>query len=53
MCEFICIESLCCAVYCYRRVKLAISETALVSKKKKKDDKEKERKRKKRMVPFD
>lgn len=48
MCEFICIESLCCAVYCYRRVKLAISETALVSKKKKKDDKEKERKRKKK-----
>lgn len=53
MCEFICIESLCCAVYCYRRVKLAISETALVSKKKKKKMiKKKKEKEKKEWCPL-
>lgn len=47
VCELICMEkSLCCAVYCYCKVKLAISETALVLKK------NKWKKKKKRMVPF-
>lgn len=32
MCKFICVGNLCCAVYCYCKIKLAISETALVSK---------------------
>lgn len=40
MCEFICIERVCVVLFCYYKVKSAISETALVSKKK-------------RMVPFD
>ena len=43
MCEFICIERVCIVLsICYCKIKSAIYETALVSKKKKK-----------RMVPFD
>lgn len=38
MCEFICIERVCVVLFCYYKVKSAISETALVSKKKKKKE---------------
>ena len=40
MCEFICIERICVVLSIVTVVKLAISETALVSKKKKKKKKE-------------